>query len=215
MALTITHAYVATGTDAGNGEVRKSQWNAALNYSGTLDVTNGGTGTTTSTGTGSVVLSDSPALTGNPTAPTATAGDNDTSIATTAFVTTAVAGASSYTQLSNASPGTGATYTVSGLTLTSYKKLYIYFSGISASAGSGFFFTIAGVNSGTLSTAASTVSGYAEIDLNSGLGYGLDGTAVRGQSSSYGITTASTSITFGFTSAGNFDAGNIAIYGVK
>jgi hypothetical protein len=33
----------------------------------------------------------SPALTGNPTAPTATAGDNDTSIATTAFVQTAVA----------------------------------------------------------------------------------------------------------------------------
>jgi hypothetical protein len=31
----------------------------------------------------------SPALTGNPTAPTPTAGDNDTSIATTAFVTTA------------------------------------------------------------------------------------------------------------------------------
>lgn len=33
----------------------------------------------------------SPTLTGNPTAPTPTAGDNDTSIATTAFVTTAVA----------------------------------------------------------------------------------------------------------------------------
>jgi hypothetical protein len=33
----------------------------------------------------------SPALTGNPTAPTPTAGDNDTSIATTAFVTAAVA----------------------------------------------------------------------------------------------------------------------------
>jgi hypothetical protein len=32
----------------------------------------------------------SPALTGNPTAPTPTAGDNDTSIATTAFVTSAV-----------------------------------------------------------------------------------------------------------------------------
>ena len=36
----------------------------------------------------------SPAFTGNPTAPTPTAGDNDTSIATTAFVTAAVAGAS-------------------------------------------------------------------------------------------------------------------------
>jgi len=35
----------------------------------------------------------SPALTGNPTAPTATAGDNDTSIATTAFVQTATAAA--------------------------------------------------------------------------------------------------------------------------
>lgn len=35
----------------------------------------------------------SPALTGNPTAPTAAAGDNDTSIATTAFVQTAAAGA--------------------------------------------------------------------------------------------------------------------------
>jgi hypothetical protein len=34
----------------------------------------------------------SPALTGNPTAPTPTAGDNDTSVATTAFVTTAIAG---------------------------------------------------------------------------------------------------------------------------
>jgi hypothetical protein len=32
----------------------------------------------------------SPVFTGNPTAPTPTAGDNDTSIATTAFVTTAV-----------------------------------------------------------------------------------------------------------------------------
>jgi hypothetical protein len=34
---------------------------------------------------------DSPAFTGTPTAPTPTAGDNDTSIATTAFVTAAVA----------------------------------------------------------------------------------------------------------------------------
>lgn len=36
----------------------------------------------------------SPVFTGNPTAPTPTAGDNDTSIATTAFVTTAVAAVS-------------------------------------------------------------------------------------------------------------------------
>lgn len=59
---------------------------AMVRLRGVLDVPRGGTGTGTSTGNGSVVLSDSPALTGNPTAPTAAVGDNDTSIATTAFV---------------------------------------------------------------------------------------------------------------------------------
>jgi hypothetical protein len=53
---------------------------------GTLSVARGGTGVTSSTGTGGVVLSDSPALTGVPTAPTAPAITNTTQIATTAFV---------------------------------------------------------------------------------------------------------------------------------
>jgi hypothetical protein len=51
-----------------------------------LSVAQGGTGTTTSTGTGSVVLSASPALTGVPTAPTPVTSDSSTTIATTAFV---------------------------------------------------------------------------------------------------------------------------------
>jgi hypothetical protein len=42
------------------------------------------------TGTGLSVFSASPAFTGNPTAPTPTAGDSDTSIATTAFVNSAI-----------------------------------------------------------------------------------------------------------------------------
>ena len=45
----------------------------------------------------------SPSFTGNPTAPTPTAGDNDTSIATTAFVTAAVGGGGNFIQ-----SGTGA-----------------------------------------------------------------------------------------------------------
>lgn len=53
---------------------------------GTLGVSNGGSGVTTSTGTGSLVLSDSAALTGVPTAPTAALSTNTTQIATTAFV---------------------------------------------------------------------------------------------------------------------------------
>ena len=53
--------------------------------SGILPVVRGGTGVSTSTGTGSVVLSNSPSFIGNPTAPTQVINNNSTSIATTAY----------------------------------------------------------------------------------------------------------------------------------
>ena len=59
-----------------------------------LSVSSGGTGTNSSTGTGSVVLSTSPSLTGTPTAITANSSSNSTQIATTAFVTSKITGAS-------------------------------------------------------------------------------------------------------------------------
>jgi hypothetical protein len=58
----------------------------AANLTGVLAVANGGTGVTTSTGSGSVVLSTSPTLGGTPAAPTAAIGTDSTQIATTAFV---------------------------------------------------------------------------------------------------------------------------------
>lgn len=57
---------------------------------GTLPVANGGTGVTTSTGTGSTVLSASPTFTGTPIAPTASYGTSTTQLATTAFVQAAL-----------------------------------------------------------------------------------------------------------------------------
>lgn len=57
---------------------------------GVLPVANGGTGVSTSTGTGSTVLSASPTLTGTPLAPTAAVNTNTTQIATTAFVQTQI-----------------------------------------------------------------------------------------------------------------------------
>jgi hypothetical protein len=57
---------------------------------GTLSVARGGTGVTSSTGTGSVVLSASPTFTGTPAAPTASFGTNTTQLANTAFVQTAL-----------------------------------------------------------------------------------------------------------------------------
>jgi hypothetical protein len=60
---------------------------------GTLPVANGGTGVTSSTGTGNTVLSASPTFTGAPLAPTASVGTSTTQIATTAFVSAALAAA--------------------------------------------------------------------------------------------------------------------------
>ena len=58
----------------------------ATHVSGTLPVANGGTGVTTSTGTGDIVFSTSPTLSGVPIAPTAISGTITTQIATTEFV---------------------------------------------------------------------------------------------------------------------------------
>lgn len=69
--------------------------NLATGVTGTLPVANGGTGVTTSTGTGNVVLSASPTLTGTPLAPTAALNTNTTQIATTAFVQTQIGAISS------------------------------------------------------------------------------------------------------------------------
>ena len=73
--------------------------------SGFLSLTSGSFSTSSSTGTGSVVLAVSPALTGTPTAPTATTGTNTTQIATTSFVTNAISasGGGSVTTVSVAS----------------------------------------------------------------------------------------------------------------
>ena len=67
-----------------------TSWDAislsTADITGTLAVANGGTGVTSSTGTGAVVLSASPTFTGAPLAPTAAVGTDTTQIATTAFV---------------------------------------------------------------------------------------------------------------------------------
>jgi hypothetical protein len=59
---------------------------STADITGTLAVANGGTGVTSSTGSGSVVLSASPTFTGAPLAPTAAYGTSTTQLATTAFV---------------------------------------------------------------------------------------------------------------------------------
>ncbi|MEB2545188.1 hypothetical protein [Burkholderia cenocepacia] len=67
-----------------------------------LSPANGGTGVTSATGTGSVVLSTSPTIasptfSGTPSAPTASTGTNTTQLATTAFVNSSISAISTST----------------------------------------------------------------------------------------------------------------------
>ena len=70
----------------GLGTVTTGTWSAT-----TISVASGGTGVTSSTGSGSTVLSASPTFTGVPVAPTATVGTNTTQIATTAYAVAQIA----------------------------------------------------------------------------------------------------------------------------
>lgn len=71
--------------------------------SGILPVVRGGTGVSSSTGTGSVALSNSPTFTGDPKAPTPPQFDNDQSLATTAFVQRALGNKAGYVSYSGSS----------------------------------------------------------------------------------------------------------------
>jgi hypothetical protein len=120
-SLTLASALpIASG---GTGTNATTFCNLQANVSGILPVANGGTGVNASTGTGSTVLSASPALTGTPTAPTAANGTNTTQIATTAFVGSAVTIATGSlgtmsTQNANNVAITGGT--INSLTVTSF-----------------------------------------------------------------------------------------------
>ena len=146
------------------------------------------TGTTTLTGALSAstavfsgaISSVNPSFTGTPTAPTASSGTNTTQIATTAFVTTAVAGGlgtlgTMALQNANAVAITGGA--LSGMTNVAggtHSGTTATFSG-AVTGGSGVF----GAVSGTTGTFSSTISGTTITASTqfSGPGTGLTGTA--------------------------------------
>lgn len=114
----ITHAFVnphADGTD--HTLTKPSDWNAAHVGLVAADIPaiaeSGVTGLVTDLASKAPFAS--PALTGVPTAPTASPGDNSTILATTAFVSTAVAAAGTVTSVGLAAP---VEFTISGSPVT-------------------------------------------------------------------------------------------------
>jgi len=136
----LTLSTVLPITSGGTGTNATTFCNLQANVSGTLPIANGGTGTNATTGTGSVVYSASPALTGTPTAPTAANGTNTTQIATTAFVSSAVTIATGSlgtmsTQNANSVSITGGT--INSLNVTSFGTNSFGTRTISASSPTG------------------------------------------------------------------------------
>ena len=118
----------------------------------------------------------------------------------------------------------GTTQTLSGLTLTSYKYLQIYWNNMSWSSANNTQLNSVSIASGT-STAANATWGWATVDLSLGtfLGGGNDAASTSGTtfsgigvmySGNCGITTASTSLVFSGSASGTFDSGTIKVYGV-
>jgi hypothetical protein len=111
----------------------------------------------------------------------------------------------------------GATQTLSGLTLTSYKLLYMFFNNVSGTINPAALWFSGGY---VIAPSGSNANGNAIVDLTYGKYIATaysGGAGTAAATSNYGnpsITTSSTSIVF-VMSAGNFANGSITIYGVK
>lgn len=105
-----------------------------------------GTAISAVTGTGAAVLAASPTFTGSPIAPTQSAGDNSTKIATTAYAD----GSGGMTLLStvNATGQTSVSFGSALLTST-YRKYIIEFDGVFVNTGSTTLVMIISSNNGT------------------------------------------------------------------
>jgi hypothetical protein len=126
----------------------------------------------------------------------------------------------SLTLLGTLTTTSGTTQTLSGLNLTSYKLLYVFFNNVQQSSGSPASLGVTGFY--PLSTSATgQVSGNAVFDLASGKCIATTVITLLGATSASSfycapsITNASTSIGFLWSVPYTFNLGSITVYGVK
>ena len=136
----------------------------------------------------------SPAFTGNPTAPTASPGDSDTTIATTAFVAAAIAAIPPVSGLPAAVTGTLTTGSTAAFTVdfTTYSAYDVILEGVTASPGGASVSLNVSSNGGTSYATESRGNVYVnsggtvggnngfDLSLNNGSTSGLIGTLTQG-----------------------------------
>jgi hypothetical protein len=214
-----------------------SQFANKVNTSGQLDVSTGLTGTISTSnlptipinkgGTnnaslavtaGGVVYTDGSAL---QNVGVGTSGYYLQSNGSSAPTWTAVS-AGGYTLLSQIQPTSGTSATISGLTLTTYKLLFITFEGVIAGNSGGTASLRIGKQSASaqqkIDASLNNANGFTFVNLTTGYTFN---TSNQNETSGFGgntqITTTTTAIVFDFDSGTNFysGSGKIFIWGVK
>lgn len=133
----------------------------------------------------------------------------------------ALTGIASMTLLGTLATTSGGAQTLSGLTLTSYKLLYVAFNGVSPTSNAALLFNTVYNMSPVTTSVSAGVNGYAIFDLTTGKFTSTTVATSAGAATAtsyYGnpsITTASTSLEFTWSAGATFDAGSILVYGVK
>ncbi len=204
---------------------------AGYNTNGLLTQTAADTFTgRTLTGTANqITITNGDGVSGNPTVAAviasqaeAEAGTDTTKLMTPERTKQAVAALQNMVLLGTLTTTSGTTQTLSSLTLTSYAALLVVVSGASHNGSGGssqnLIFGTAQITTGGPYNATTPVSGFAFVPLGSGLSTGLvagDGTSPSFRAAASGYSTATTSVSFTWSSGGAFDAGTIRIYGIR
>ncbi len=200
---------------------------AAMPGNGIITKTGAGAATTrTITGTtNQITVTNGDGVSGNPTIAAvvasqaeAEAGTDTTKLMTPQRVGQAILALQDLNLLGTLNTTSGATQTLSGLTLTDYASLLILVSGVSHSTGSQQLLFGTGQISTNARGASEFYSGFAIVALGSGVSVGLVDVTAASPSprfSSTGYSTATTSVSFSWSSSANFDAGTIRVYGIR
>ncbi len=175
-----------------------------------------------------ITVTNGDGVSGNPTISAvvasqaeAEAGSDTTKLMTPQRVSQAITALSGgMTLLGTLNTTSGSTQTLSGLTLTEYKFLFLDFRAVSHNSGSAQSFSFGNGQICTGYSSSNFIHGYAYVALDSGnftafvSRLGRPSAANEGLSSDSGYSTASTSVSI-TVSGGSFDNGSLRIYGVK